>query len=166
MLSPPSPGCVTVAKEDPSLDACMTGVDVKRSDPYAVAPSLGAGFFGADFFRGAFGANSKPTFPFSSLRCAEKGRPFLEMNLWSKSVLPVAIIFAPALSESHDAKCVCLCESCRFSVKPWHFHMRRPGREHKPSPCDKLDTNPKLRAALGPLSVGLRRRFRQNQTAA
>ena len=93
MLPPPWPGCVTVAKEDPSLDSCMTGVDVKHSDAYAAAPSLGADFFGADFFRGAFGANSKPTFPFSSLRCAEKGRPFLEMNLWSKSVLPVAINF-------------------------------------------------------------------------
>src|ERR1700736_3990398 len=48
-----------------------------------------AGFF-------AFGsrlANSKPTFPFSSFKCAENGRPFLETNLGSKSVLPVVISF-------------------------------------------------------------------------
>src|SRR5438132_847806 len=44
-------------------------------------------------FFGFLSANSKPTFPFSNLRCAENGRPFLETNFGSRSVLPVAISF-------------------------------------------------------------------------
>src|SRR5207253_1073239 len=47
---------------------------------------------GALFF-GFLSANSKPTFPFSNLRCAENGRPFLETNFGRRSVLPVVISF-------------------------------------------------------------------------
>src|ERR1700730_243906 len=61
---------------------------------YAAADSAGSACLErADFFRGAFGANSKPTLPFSNFRCAENARPFLEINFGSKSVLPVAISF-------------------------------------------------------------------------
>src|SRR5581483_362058 len=43
---------------------------------------------------GARGANSKPTFPPSpTTRNAENGRPFFEINLGSKSVLPVVSSF-------------------------------------------------------------------------
>src|SRR5581483_1332861 len=47
----------------------------------------------AAVFFGFRSANSKPTLPLSNLRCAENGRPFLETNLGSKSVLPVLINF-------------------------------------------------------------------------
>src|SRR5205814_1362682 len=59
-------------------------VNTKR---YAATAWRGAIFFG---FRSA---NSKPTFPFSNVKCAENGRPFFETNFGSRSVLPVAISF-------------------------------------------------------------------------
>src|SRR5207247_10580869 len=43
---------------------------------------------------GFVSANSKPTFPFATLRCAENGRPFLETNFGRRSVLPVVISFS------------------------------------------------------------------------
>src|SRR5690349_20794400 len=58
-----------------------------RAAPYAATAFRGASFFGF------LAANSKPTLPFSNLRCAEKGRPFLEINFGKRSVLPVAISF-------------------------------------------------------------------------
>src|SRR5947209_3163201 len=57
------------------------------ADRQAARALRGAAFFG---FRSA---NSKPTLPLSNLRCAENGRPFLEINFGSRSVFPVAISF-------------------------------------------------------------------------
>src|SRR6266487_1665538 len=57
-----------------------------------VYPSAQAACRAAAFF-GFFSANSKPTFPFSSFRCAENGRPFFETNLGSRSVLLIVISF-------------------------------------------------------------------------
>src|SRR2546430_1830003 len=55
--------------------------------------AFAAATFGAAAFFGFFSANSKPTLPFLSVRCAENGRFFLEMNLGKRSVFPVAINF-------------------------------------------------------------------------
>ena len=60
---------------------------------YTSVFALAAFRVGAFFVLGVFSANSKPTLSFSNFRCAEKGRPFFEMNFGSKSVLPVAINF-------------------------------------------------------------------------
>ena len=90
------------------------------------------------FARGFFSANSKPNFPFSNFKCAEKGRPFFEINFGSRSVLPVALVFAPALWDRHDAKSLCSHGRCTFFGR-WrrvrtcrHFPVRKPDPFGKP----------------------------------
>src|SRR5687767_2864709 len=62
--------------------------------PLQNQPLTAAAFRAGAFFAfGTFSANSKPTLPFSNFRWAEKGRPFLEMNLGRRSVLPAVMSF-------------------------------------------------------------------------